>query len=325
MTETSLPTQARIVIIGGGIIGCSIAYHLTTMGETDVVLLEQHQLTDGATWHAAGLVGQLRSSRNTTRMLEHSVELYGRLEAETGQAVDWHQVGSLRLACSPERVMELRRLTTMAKSFGLPMEIITPAAAQELFPLMSTDGVLAAAFLPTDGYIDPASVTQAIAKGARMRSARICEHTKVTSITVDGRRVHHRAHRRDGEAIECEMVVNAAGMWGMEIGRMAGVRIPAVAVEHQYVLTGPIAELHAGRARQMPTMRDPDHLVYYKPDGPGLLIGGYEPDTLPFGHDGIPTPFQRQLLEPNFDRFEQLADARRAAHTGASSRPASAR
>ena len=185
---TTLPTQARIVIIGGGIIGCSIAYHLTAMGETDVVLLEQHQLTDGATWHAAGLVGQLRSSRNTTRMLEHSVELYGRLEAETGQAVDWHQVGSLRLACSPERVMELRRLTTMAKSFGLPMEIIDPQRAQELFPLMSIDGVLAAAFLPTDGYIDPASVTQAIAKGARMRNARICEHTAVTSITVDGRR-----------------------------------------------------------------------------------------------------------------------------------------
>ncbi|HEY5422043.1 MAG TPA: FAD-dependent oxidoreductase, partial [Ilumatobacteraceae bacterium] len=160
----TVPQQARIVIIGGGIIGCSIAYHLTAMGETDVVLLEQHQLTDGATWHAAGLVGQLRSSRNTTRMLEHSVDLYGRLEAETGQAVDWHQVGSLRLACSPERVMELKRLTTMAKSFGLPMEIVSAGQAQELFPLMSTDGVMAAAFLPTDGYIDPASVTQAIAK-----------------------------------------------------------------------------------------------------------------------------------------------------------------
>ena len=201
MNETSLPTQARIVIIGGGILGCSIAYHLTAMGETDVVLLEQHQLTDGATWHAAGLVGQLRSSRNTTRMLEHSVELYGRLEAETGQAVDWHQVGSLRLACSPERVMELKRLTTMAKSFGLPMEIISAAAGAGAVPADVDRGVLAAAFLPTDGYIDPASVTQAIAKGARMRNARICEHTKVTSITVDGRRattVHtdQRRHRR---------------------------------------------------------------------------------------------------------------------------------
>jgi sarcosine dehydrogenase len=305
VNESNVPSQARIVIIGGGIIGCSIAYHLTALGETDVVLLEQHHLTDGATWHAAGLVGQLRSSRNTTRMLEHSVELYGRLEAETGQAVDWHQVGSLRLACSPERVMELRRLTTMAKSFGLPMEIISPGKAQELFPLMTTDGVLAAAFLPTDGYIDPASVTQAIARGARMRNARICENTKVTSITVEGR--HATTVHTDQGDIACEMVVNAAGMWGMEIGRMAGVRIPAVAVEHQYVLTGPIPDFSPTELRQMPTMRDPDLLVYYKPDGPGLLIGGYEPDTLPFGHDGIPNPFQRQLLDPNFDRFEQLA------------------
>jgi sarcosine dehydrogenase len=302
---SDVPSQARIVIIGGGIIGCSIAYHLTAMGETDVVLLEQHQLTDGATWHAAGLVGQLRSSRNTTRMLEHSVELYGRLEAETGQAVDWHQVGSLRLACSPERVMELKRLTTMAKSFGLPMEIISAQRAQELFPLMTTDGVIAAAFLPTDGYIDPASVTQAIAKGARMRNARIYEHTKVTSITVQGRRAS-MVHTDQGD-IACEMVVNAAGMWGMEIGRMAGVRIPAVAVEHQYVLTGPIPDFTPAELRQMPTMRDPDLLVYYKPDGPGLLIGGYEPDTLPFGLDGIPASFQRQLLDPSFDRFEQLA------------------
>ena len=305
MTATTVPSQARIVIIGGGIIGCSIAYHLTAMGETDVVLLEQHQLTDGATWHAAGLVGQLRSSRNTTRMLEHSVEMYGRLEAETGQAVDWHQVGSLRLACSPERVMELKRLTTMAKSFGLPMEIISAQRAQELFPLMTTDGVIAAAFLPTDGYIDPASVTQAIARGARMRNARIFEHTKVTSITVEGRRAS-TVHTDQGD-IACEMVVNAAGMWGMEIGRMAGVRIPAVAVEHQYVLTGRIPDFTPAELRRMPTMRDPDLLVYYKPDGPGLLIGGYEPDTLPFGLDGIPTRFQRQLLDPSFDRFEQLA------------------
>jgi sarcosine dehydrogenase len=305
-----MPSQARIAIIGGGIIGCSIAYHLAAMGETDVVLLEQHQLTDGATWHAAGLVGQLRSSRNTTRMLEHSVELYGRLEAETGQAVDWHQVGSLRLACSPERVMELRRLTTMAKSFGLPMEIISPQRAEELFPLMSTEGVRAAAFLPTDGYIDPASVTQAIAKGARQRGVRIIENTKVTSITVDGRRATtlHTVNAEHGLGdITCEMVVNAAGMWGMEIGRMAGVRIPAVAVEHQYVLTGPIAGVSPAELRNMPTMRDPDLLVYYKPDGPGLLVGGYEPDTLPFGLDGIPQPFRRQLLDPNFDRFEQLA------------------
>jgi len=312
MPSTPAPTRARIVIIGGGILGCSIAYHLTAMGETDVVLLEQHRLTDGATWHAAGLVGQLRSSRNTTRMLEKSVELYGRLEAETGQAVDWRQTGSLRLACSPERVLELKRLTTMAKSFGLPMEIVSPERALDLFPLMTTEGVRAAAFLPTDGYIDPSSVTQALARGARSRGARILEETPVVSVTVDGRRattVHTSdGGAGDGGAIECEMVVNAAGMWGMEIGRMAGVRVPAVAVEHQYLLSGPIDGWTPAELAKLPTMRDPDLLVYYKPDGPGLLVGGYEPDTLPFGHDGVPKPFQRQLLEPDHDRFAQLAE-----------------
>ena len=305
--SVSVPSRARIVIIGGGILGCSIAYHLTAMGERDVLLLEKHQLTDGATWHAAGLVGQLRSSRNTTRMLEQSVEMYRGLEAETGQAVDWHETGSLRLACSPERVMELRRLTTMAKSFGLPMEIVSVQRAQELFPLMSTTDVLAAAFLPTDGYIDPASVTQAIARGARMRGATICENTAVSSITVDGRRAT-TVHTATGDRIECDMVVNAAGMWGMEIGQMVGARVPALAVEHQYLLSGPIDGYTPVQLGQMPTMRDPDHLVYYKPDGPGLLVGGYEPDTIAFGDRGIPSPFQRKLFDPNFDRFEQLAE-----------------
>jgi sarcosine dehydrogenase len=301
--------KARVVIVGGGILGCSIAYWLTKMGETDVLVLEQHQLTDGATWHAAGLVGQLRSSRNTTRMLEQSVEMYRGLEAETGQAVDWHETGSLRLACSPERVMELKRLTTMAKSFGLPMELVSPERAQELFPLMSTEDVVAAAFLPTDGYIDPASVTQAIARGARSRGAQIREHTKVASMTVDGRRVT-AVHTAGGDVIECEMVVNAAGMWGLEIAKMVGARVPAVAVEHQYMLSGPIEGWTSPELAALPTMRDPDHLVYYKPDGPGLLVGGYEPDTLPFGieADGVPDPFRRKLLDPEYDRFAQLAE-----------------
>ncbi|MEN9505512.1 MAG: hypothetical protein RI958_1438 [Actinomycetota bacterium] len=306
-TVTPVPERARIVIIGGGILGCSIAYWLTKMGESDVLLLEQHQLTDGATWHAAGLVGQLRSSRNTTRMLEQSVEMYRALESETGQAVDWHETGSLRLACSPERMMELRRLATMAKSFGLPMEIISAERAQELFPLMSTVDVMAAAFLPTDGYIDPASVTQAIARGARQRGARIAEHTRVTNITVDGRRCT-TVHTATGQAIECDMVVNAAGMWGLDVGRLVGARVPAVAVEHQYMLSGPIDGFTPVELGRMPTMRDPDHLVYYKPDGPGLLVGGYEPDTIAFGTEGIPWPFRRQLFDPNYDRFAQLAE-----------------
>ncbi len=309
---SAIPTRARVVIIGGGILGCSVAYWLTKYGETDVVLLEQHNITDGATWHAAGLVGQLRSSRNTTRMLEQSVEMYRGLEAETGQAVDWHETGSLRLSCSPERTMELRRLATMAKSFGLPMEMVTPQQAQELFPLMSTTDVEAACFLPTDGYIDPASVTQAIAKGARMRGAAIHENTPVTGVTVDGRRCTH-VHTANGDVIESEIVVNAAGMWGMEIGRMVGARIPAVAVEHQYLLSGPIEGYTPVELGKLPTMRDPDHLVYYKPDGPGLLVGGYEPDTLAFGIggfglEGVPKHFQRKLFDPNYDRFAQIAE-----------------
>jgi sarcosine dehydrogenase len=203
--------------------------------------------------------------------------------------------------------MELKRLATMAKSFGLPMDIVSPERAQELFPLMSTEGVLAAAFLPTDGYIDPASVTQAIARGARSRGAVILEDTPVASMTVDGRHVT-TVHTAAGEAVECELVVNAAGMWGMEVGRMAGVRVPAVAVEHQYMLSGPIDGYTPAELGRMPTMRDPDLLVYYKPDGPGLLVGGYEPDTEAFGLTGIPSPFQRKLFDPNVDRFAQLAE-----------------
>ncbi|MFM8266563.1 MAG: FAD-dependent oxidoreductase [Ilumatobacteraceae bacterium] len=303
-------SSARVVVIGGGILGCSIAYWLTKMGETDVVLLEQHQLTDGATWHAAGLVGQLRSSRNTTRMLEQSVEMYRTLEAETGQAVDWHETGSLRLACSPERLKELRRLATMAKSFGLPMEIVSADQARELFPLMSTDRVLAAAFLPTDGYIDPASVTMAIARGARQRGAVIREHTKAVRVHVDDRRcVAVDVETAEGiERIECDVLVNAAGMWGLEVGRMAGARVPALAVEHQYMLSGPIDGWTPVELGRLPTMRDPDHLVYYKPDGPGLLVGGYEPDTIAFGTEGIPSPFQRRLFDPEVDRFAQLGE-----------------
>ncbi len=289
------------MIIGGGIIGCSIAYHLTAMGETDVVLLEQHQLTDGATWHAAGLVGQLRSSRNTTRMLEHSVELYGRLEAETGQAVDWHQVGSLRLACSPERVMELKRLTTMAKSFGLPMEIVSPQAAQELFPLMTTEDVLAAAFLPTDGYIDPASVTQAIAKGARDAQR---SNLRAHPGHVDHRRRSTGDHGPHGSA------ATSTARWsstppGCGAWRSAGW--PACASLPSRSSTSTCSpdrstDFTPAELRRMPTMRDPDHLVYYKPDGPGLLIGGYEPDTLPFGRRrhpvAVPAATARPELRP---------------------------
>ena len=293
--------HAEHLIVGGGIIGCSIAYHLTAMGARDVVILEKADLTHGATWHAAGLVGQLRSSRNTTRMLKMSVELYDKLEEETGQAVDWKKVGSLRLASSPERVREVEQLATTAKSFGLDMEIISATEAQKLFPLMTTKGVLCAAYLPTDGQIDPSSVTQALAKGARDRGARIVRNVRVQDVISVGRRVSEVV---TNEGIwTCDTFINASGMWSRELGRLSNVRIPACALEHQYIITDPIP----GMPKDMPTMRDPDRLVYYKPEMRSMVIGGYEPNTVPFGDKGIPHDFGRELLGGNFDRFEQLA------------------
>jgi 4-methylaminobutanoate oxidase (formaldehyde-forming) len=294
--------HAEHLIVGGGIIGCSIAYHLTAMGARDVVILEKADLTHGATWHAAGLVGQLRSSRNTTRMLKMSVELYDRLEAETGQAIDWKKTGSLRLASSPERVREIEQLATMAKSFALEMEIISPSEAQKLFPLMTTKGVLAAAYLPSDGQIDPSSVTQALARGARDRGAKIVRNQRVTDIKSKGRRVTEVV--TDANIWTCDTFINASGMWSRELGRLSNVRIPACALEHQYIITDAIPDM----PEDMPSMRDPDRLVYYKPEVSGMVIGGYEPNTVPFGDNGIPADFGRELLAENFDRFEQLAE-----------------
>ncbi len=293
--------HAEILILGGGILGCSIAYHLTRAGKRDVVILEKSGLTHGATWHAAGLVGQLRSSRNTTRMLKHSVELYDRLEAETGQAIDWKKFGSLRLACSEQREMENRRLMTMAKSFDLEMQWLSPQQSQELFPLMSTEDVRSAIFIPSDGYIDPASVAQALAKGAKDKGAKIVIGERAIGFTVENERVTRI--ETDKGAWTCDLLVNACGMWGHEVGQLAGVRVPSFAVEHQYLITDPIPDA----PKRMPTMRDPDHLVYYKPEVRGLVVGGYEPDTQPFAPDGIPRAFAQELLPGNFDRFEQLA------------------
>lgn len=294
--------SAKHLIIGGGIIGCSIAYHLARAGEPDVVLLEKTALTEGATWHAAGLVGQLRSSRNTTRMLQKSVALYDRLEAETGQAFDWKKVGSLRLAASRDRMLEARRLATMARSFGLEMNIISPDEAKALFPYIETAGLEGAAFIPTDGHVDPASLCQAIAAGARAHGATLKQGVKVLDFEVSGGRVT-RVLTSQG-SYEAETVTLAAGMWSRELGSKLGVPVPACAVEHQYIVTEPIP----GFPPDLPTLRDPDRLVYYKPDAGGrLVIGGYEDDTIAFGDHGIPGEFARQLLPENMERFEPLA------------------
>ncbi|WP_421979248.1 GcvT family protein [Roseibium sp.] len=295
--------SAKHLIIGGGIIGCSIAYHLTRMGERDVVLLERAALTEGATWHAAGLVGQLRSSRNTTRMLKKSVEMYDRLQNEEGMQFDWKKTGSLRLAATRERLLEAKRLATMARSFDLDMQIITPEEARDLFPLIDAHGLEGAAFIPTDGHVDPASLCQAVAGAARRQGADIRQGVEVRDFSVSNGRI--TAVETSEGSFEADTVILAAGMWSRELGAKLGIRVPACAVEHQYIVTEPTGT----DVGHFPTLRDPERLVYYKPDVAGrLVIGGYEEDTLPFGDHGIPGAFVRQLLPENLDRFLPLAD-----------------
>ncbi len=296
------PDQARVVIIGGGIIGCSTAYHLAKLGIGDVVLLERCKLTSGSTFHAAGLVGQLRSNANITQLLKYSVELYGRLESETGQATGWKQNGGLRLACSADRMTELKRQATTARSFGLEMHLLTPAEARDLWPLMEAGDLVGAAFLPTDGQANPSDLTQALAKGARSGGVTIIEDCPVTGISsLNGRVTVVRTTLGD---IRCETVVNCGGQWAREIGRLAGVNVPLVSVKHQYMVTEPIA----GVAGDLPTLRDPDRLTYFKEEVGGLVMGGYEPDPLPWAVDGIPEGFHFTLLDDDWEHFEQLMD-----------------
>ncbi len=290
------PTSARIVVIGGGIVGCSTAYHLAKLGHTDTVLVEKHRLTSGSTFHAAGLVGQLRTSANITQLLGESVALYRRLEAETGQATGWKMNGGLRLACNAERWTEVKRQATTATSFGLHMDLLSPKEAKDLWPLMEIDDVVGAAFLPTDGQANPSDITMALARGARTAGVTICEDTEVLSIEVDNGVI--RAVVTDGGRIACEKVVVCAGQWTRALSATVGVNVPLVPVQHQYVITEPM-----GVPRNLPTLRDPDRLTYYKEEVGGLVMGGYEPDPIPWAVNGIPRPFQFQLLEPDFDHF----------------------
>ena len=295
--------SAQVVIIGGGIVGCSIAYHLTRMGWKDVVIVEKGELTSGSTWHAAGLVGQLRSNRNVTRMLKYSVELYEKLEEETGLATGWKRSGCLRLACSEARLFELKRGATMARGFGLDMHIISPKEAHGLFPIMSLDGVIGAAFMPSDGEVDPNGLTMSMAKGAKNRGAEINRQTLVTDFEIKGNRV--TAINTDKGRIRCEILVIAAGMWSREVGQMAGINVPLIPVQHQYIVTEEISDVPT----DLPTMRDSDSLIYYKREVGGLIMGGYEHDPIPWALGGIPKDFNQQLLKPDFDHFETLSRA----------------
>jgi 4-methylaminobutanoate oxidase (formaldehyde-forming) len=294
--------SAQVIIIGGGIIGCSTAYHLTRMGWKDVVIVEKGQLTSGSTWHAAGLVGQLRSERNITRMLQYSVSLYEKLEEETGLTTGWKPTGCLHLASTQERMYELKKGATTARSFGLEMRIITPKEALELCPILSLEGLIGAAFMPTDGQADPAGITQALAKGARNRGAKIYENTLVTGFEFDGKRVS--AVKTDKGDIRCEIVVNCTGMWGYQVGEMLGVNTPIVPFQHQFLVTEPID----GVPRSLPTIRDKDNLIYYKEEVGGLVMGGYERNGIPWSIDGVPNDFMAQLLKHDFDHFESLSN-----------------
>jgi 4-methylaminobutanoate oxidase (formaldehyde-forming) len=303
-----LPDRARIVIIGGGVGGTSIAYHLAQLGVSDVILLDRNELTSGSTFHSAGLVGQLRGSVSLTRMMMDSVALYRSLDC------GWVECGGIRLACTPEREQEVLRQVAWSRTFGLPLELIGPAQARELFPLMATEGVRCASYLPTDGYLDPSLLTYALADGAREGGVQIFTHSRVTGIDVrDG---HVRGVQTQWGPVQSDVVVNAGGMYAAELGRLAGVRVPIIPFAHEYLVTQPVrqrARTADGEIVHLPTLRDPDLLIYFREDGDGLLMGGYERDSAPWSLDEklldrVPQDFNGRLLEEDWPRFEEIAE-----------------
>ena len=301
-----LPRRARVVIVGGGVIGCSIAYHLTKIGWSDVVLLERKQLTSGTTWHAAGLVGQLRPSINMTRLAKYTGELYRGLEAETGQATGYRQCGSISMATTVERFEELKRSASMAKVFDLPVEVITPERVKELYPIANVDDLVGGIHIPSDGYANAVDITQALAKGARNGGARIFENMKVTKIRHDGERV--TGVETDQGQIDADHVVLCGGMWTRDLAASIGVTVPLHACEHYYVLFEGID----GLSPSLPVLRDYDYCGYYKYDAGKLLVGAFEPNARPWGMDGISEDFCFDEIEGNFDHFEPvLVDAMR--------------
>lgn len=300
-----LPDRARVVVIGGGVGGASVAYHLAERGERDVLLVDRGELTSGSTFHSAGLVGQLRADPTLTRMNMYSVELYRRLREEQG--LGWVESGGIKLASSHERLEEIRHQIGWARTYDLPLHEISPREAQELFPLVELDGVVGAALLESDGYVDPSQLCYALAAGARAGGVRIVPHTRVTGIDTSGGRV--RSVVTDRGAVECEIVVDCGGLFAAEIGRLAGVRIPIVPVSHQYVVTDAFLPR---RDRPLPTLRDPDLLVYFRQEVDGLVMGGYERNPAPWsvtptGLDAVAPDFNGRLLAEDWTRLDEIA------------------
>jgi glycine cleavage system aminomethyltransferase T/glycine/D-amino acid oxidase-like deaminating enzyme len=296
----ALPSSAQIVIVGGGIAGCSTAYHLAKNGRTDVLLLEQGKLTSGTTWHAAGLVGQMRPNRTMTQMSKYGIELYATLEAETGLATGWKQCGSVNVASTPERMKVLRKQLAMARSFGVECHEISPGEAGERFPVMRTDDLQGALWLPGDGKANPADLCMSLAKGARNRGVKIVEGVEVTGVRIERGRVTGVVTAQ-GE-VACETLVNCGGQWARQFGALAGVNVPLFSAEHFYVVTGLIPGVHP----MVPVMRDPDGFIYYKEEVGGLVMGGFEPQAKPWKVDPIPATFQFELLDEDWDQFEPL-------------------
>ena len=300
----TLPDRARAVIIGGGVIGTSVAYHLTKLGWTDVVLIEQGQLSSGTTWHAAGLVGQLRATESGTRLVQYSTRLYDELEAETGLSAGYQQCGGVTVARSQDRMVQLRRTAANAAAYDLDCELLTPEQALERYPVIRIDDLVGAIWLPADGKANPADLTQALAKGARLRGARVVEHTRVTGVTAADGRV--TGVRTDAGDVEAEVVVNCAGQWALQVGRLAGVNVPLHSAEHFYVVTEAIDGVHP----DLPILRDPDGYTYFKEEVGGLVVGGFEPEAKPWvAPDAIPHPFEFALLDEDWDHFQILMDS----------------
>ena len=295
----ALPTSAQVVVIGGGIIGCSTAYHLARDHQADVTVLEQGKLTSGSTWHAAGLVGQLRSSASITQVLKYSVDLYRRLKDETGLDTGWKMTGCLRLATNADRWTEYRRLATTAKSFGMEMELVSAQQVKSMWPLLETGDLIGASWLPTDGQASPSDITQSLAKGARMHGAKVFEGVAVTGFEMDGNRIV--AVRTTDGTVRCETVVNCGGQWARQIGAMAGINVPLQPVKHQYIITEKIEGLSPDAA----TIRDPDRFTYFKEEVGGLVVGGYERNPIAWTTGDVPADFQFKLFDDDWDHFEQ--------------------